>query len=211
MTYVDEFDDGFFSNADIKPAEVNENGNVVVSRLNLERYRRFLANVPEGTVATVDVPTGEIIPEHKTDKNGNLVLDDLTGKPVVNINRGRGRSELEAQRGLRLVANQELGLGIDIRHQHLNNGKTQLRLAMHKKRTFTDEQNAKREAARKAGLVRRTQNRIAQYKVQIARNPNDAGAKDKLAKAEASLAKLAPPAPEANPPKPPVKAAPAKG
>lgn len=182
--------DPFFGDAVIEDADVDENGKVQLPRFDLDRYRVFLSRVPVGKQARLTVPTGDIIPDVKTDRLGDPVIDEETGKPVLNVNRGRGKDELEAVRSFRTVANNELNLGIDIRYQHMPDGTTVLRLALHPKRTFTEEQNAKREAARQIGLIRRAEKRVATTATALARFPNDPKRKEAAARAKETLAKL---------------------
>lgn len=60
---------------------------------------------------------------------------------------------------------------------------------MHPKRTFTDEQNAKRDAARKQGLIRRTEQKVAKATEALRADPQNVKLQGDLKQAQEALAK----------------------
>ena len=121
-----------FGEAEGQMVGVDENGYTKISRTDLGSYERYLDQVAAkgpGFEARLVVETGD------------WVLD-RQGKRT-----GRGKIEAKHDRGFRAVAaNREIG--IRIVPEHLPNQTTMLRIAITKKREFTDLTNARRDRGR---------------------------------------------------------------
>jgi len=138
-----------FGEAEGQMVGVDAEGYTKISRTDLGSYERYLDQVASkgpGFEARLVVETGEPV----------MTRD---GKRT-----GRGKTESKHDRAFRAVAaNREIG--IRIVPEHLPNGTTMLRIALTKKREFTDLTNARRDRGRlnyQAGKAQEKANKAKQ-------------------------------------------------
>jgi hypothetical protein len=121
-----------FPEVDGQMVGVDENGYTKISRVDLGSYERYLDQVAAkgpGFEARLVVDTGDPV----TTRDGKRT--------------GRGKTESKHDRAFRAVAaNREIG--IRIVPEHLPDGTTMLRIAITKKREFSDLTNARRDRGR---------------------------------------------------------------
>jgi len=121
-----------FGEAEGQMVGVDAEGYTKISRTDLGSYERYLDQVAAkgpGFEARLVVETGEPV----------MTRD---GKKT-----GRGKTEAKHDRAFRSVA-AEREIGIRIVPEHMPDGKTMLRIALTKKREFTDLTNARRDRGR---------------------------------------------------------------
>jgi len=111
---------------------VDDKGFTKINRTDLQSYEKYLDGVNAkgpGFEARLVVPTGEPVVTRQ-------------GKRT-----GRGKIELKHDRAFRQVA-ADRQIGIRIVPERMNDGTTMLRIAITKKREFTDLTNARRDRGR---------------------------------------------------------------
>jgi hypothetical protein len=121
-----------FPEVDGQMVGVDAEGFTKISRVDLGSYERYLDQVQEkgpGFEARLVVETGDPV----TTRDGKRT--------------GRGKTESKHDRAFRAVAANR-NIGIRIVPEHLPNDTTMLRIAITKKREFTDLTNARRDRGR---------------------------------------------------------------
>lgn len=111
-------------------------------------YREVFDNLRKGVLGTITVPTGEIIQDGP--------------------NKGRGKTELDHERGFRDVAS-ERGVGLRVSRQQLANGTTKLGLYVTDKREFSPEAMKKRDESLAKTRAKKAAEKAARDKIEAAK------------------------------------------
>lgn len=111
----------------------------------------------------------------------------------VKTGKGRGVNELAEAKLFQKAAN-DMGHGLNVAYRHQQNGTTILRMSLTKKRTFTDEQTARRIEGQNKRLYRNYTMKIAEMQRVLDADPENekalvyiAATGPKLAKVEKAL------------------------